>query len=193
MVNLYHKTPRGKRSANTFAEIHGPDDEGKSPWTDDYQYDAPGTGGRVLVCYYPDGNEDQEAITEGSKDPDLTYITMMSAKEMDECINRTLDGPSKQLEYPIAQRLPHLALPVGRTKSEMVFLEGLWDTGGCSTIGWKPFFDRLREKYPSMFRAYHDLKRDRIEPIRIGGIGGRIHITHLCEIYLSYQLDGGPA
>jgi hypothetical protein len=62
-----------------------------------------------------------------------------------------------QIAYPIAQELPHIQLPIARNGTGR--LEGLLDTGGCSTLGHLPYFMELTKSYPDPVVDTHELQQ----------------------------------
>lgn len=88
------------------------------------------------------------------------------------------------------QKMPHLKIPIG-TKNGKMRLEGLFDTGGCSTIGYRPYFMAMKKYFPQLVRAVHTLKQHRHADISINGIGGGIEITDIMEIKLPYKSPKG--
>jgi hypothetical protein len=94
-----------------------------------------------------------------------------------------------QNAYPIAQELPHIQLPIGRNGTGR--LEGLLDTGGCSTLGHLPYFMELAKSYPDLMVDTHELQQYRLENINISGMGqGAVVITHIMEIHMPFVING---
>ena len=96
--------------------------------------------------------------------------------------------PINNIAYAISRELPHVRIPVGKGKSHTI--EGLLDTGGCSTLGHYPYFAKVASMHPDIVAATYELRERHMEPIRIGGIGGRIEITHVMEMWMPYIMKG---
>jgi hypothetical protein len=94
-----------------------------------------------------------------------------------------------RIAYPIAQELPHIRLPIGRNGTGK--LEGLLDTGGCSTLGHLPYFMELAKSYPDLVMDVHELQQYRLENINISGVGqGAAVVSHIMEIYMPFIING---
>jgi hypothetical protein len=70
-------------------------------------------------------------------------------------------------------------------------LEGLADSGGCSTLAQCEYILALVEKHPGVLVRAHKFKEHQQGNIRIGGISGGIEITHLVEIKMAYRNSRG--
>mmetsp|Transcript_29893 Transcript_29893/g.49614 ORF Transcript_29893/g.49614 Transcript_29893/m.49614 type:complete len:821 (+) Transcript_29893:461-2923(+) len=92
----------------------------------------------------------------------------------------------ERVYYPMANEMPHIAIPFGNLKQGIVRITGLLDTGGCSSIGHLDYFMQVAKVYPHLVGRIITLKDLRKEDITIGGIGGRIAITHIMELQLPY-------
>jgi hypothetical protein len=94
-----------------------------------------------------------------------------------------------RIAYPIAQELPHIHLPIGRNGTGR--LEGLLDTGGCSTLGHLPYFMELAKSYPDLVVDTHELQQYLLENINISGVGqGAVIVTHIMEIHMPFVING---
>jgi hypothetical protein len=95
-----------------------------------------------------------------------------------------------RIAYPIAQELPHIQLPIGRNGTGR--LEGLLDTGGCSTLGHLPYFMELAKSYPDLVVDIHELQQYRLENINISGVGQGtiIIVTHIMEMHMPFVING---
>jgi hypothetical protein len=90
--------------------------------------------------------------------------------------------------YPISNDLPHVALNIGRQFGHT--LDALFDTGGCSSIGHKPYFMKIMENYPDLIASHQVLNKTWNETISIGGIGGKIEITDVMNIWMPHKYQG---
>jgi hypothetical protein len=81
----------------------------------------------------------------------------------------------QHFQYYIAATLPHL-FPIGRgdkdgTRADAK-LKGLLESGGCCTMGQRPYFLLLKDKYPKLIKNHVHLEESGNENICIGGLNG---------------------
>jgi hypothetical protein len=121
----------------------------------------------------------------------LTYQLQQTEEQMERGFT-FFSSDRQQFQYDIAATLPHLFLPIGRGDedgSADAKLKGLLDSGGCCTMGHRPYFLLLKEKYPHLIKNHVHLEESKYENIRIGGLNGGIEITEMLEIWLPFA-DG---
>jgi hypothetical protein len=96
--------------------------------------------------------------------------------------------------FPISDSLPFIDVPIGRVIAEtghpQDYLRGLADTGGCSTMAWKSYMLRLKDKFPEYVEEHTVLKERQFEDIKIGGIQGGVFITDVMTLYVPFTSDG---
>jgi hypothetical protein len=101
-----------------------------------------------------------------------------------------LSQSNRQIQFPIADDLPHIRLPVGKMFGTII-MEALFDTGGACNMGCYDYWMWVFEKHPEILKEVVELKEHRIENIRIGGVGdGRVEISHIAYVYIPYQSGG---
>jgi hypothetical protein len=121
----------------------------------------------------------------------LTFITFQlqqTQEEQDKGLT-FFNSDRQHFQYDIAATLPHLFLPIGRGDEEGegdAKLKGLLDSGGCCTMGHRPYFLLLKEKHPQLIKNHVHLQESRYENIRIGGLKGGIEITEMIELWLPF-------
>ena len=94
---------------------------------------------------------------------------------------------ARQLEFSVNDMLAFLQFPIGLDSSNKVMLRGLYDTGGCCNMGWKPYHLEIAEKHPELVKQVFDLEKVQYENIKIGGIKDGVEIDSIIEYYLPYQ------
>jgi hypothetical protein len=57
-------------------------------------------------------------------------------------------------------------------------------------MGYRPYFLKIAEKYPDLIANHHVLNHAWDETVKIGGIGGRIEITDILEMWMPYKYGG---
>jgi hypothetical protein len=157
----------------------------------------------TFVAFYED--EEQEVSVGGEVEPhvmscapvqkDDHFIYLPHPSANIDLGGREIEGrvhsnvKEEEIKYPVASALPCLAVPIGKGDVRpFVNLEGLLDTGGCSNLGWLPYFQELARVAPHTVARFFSLKEKQMEDIRIGGIGGHIVITHMIELWMPYIL-----
>jgi hypothetical protein len=119
--------------------------------------------------------------------PDEDNDSMWNVSSTPKIFLSNADMP--RIAYPIAQELPYIQLPIGRNGTGK--LEGLLDTGGCSTLGHLPYFMQLAISYPDLVVDVHELQQYRLENINISGVGqGAVVVTHIMEIHMPFVING---
>ena len=92
-----------------------------------------------------------------------------------------------KLLYPIASELPHMDILVGLNGECTV--EGMCDSGGCSTMGELAYWRRVTQEFPTIVAAFEELATHEEQPITIGGVGaGTVKITHILKLHLPWKL-----
>jgi hypothetical protein len=153
----------------------------------------------LLLTAEKDDGYTHEGTDSGMRSDSLGSFIMFpwcyqSNQEVDESYDNmsfSNTAMSGDIVYSIANELPHLKLPVGK-QGNGYNLEGLFDTGGCSNLGWTPYFLKLADKHPQLVASIHKLEDKQMETIKIGGIGGRIEVTHILEMWMPYVHNGKP-
>ena len=142
----------------------------------------------IVFPWYSQSNQEVDP-SKGYDERDLASRTRTyDSYDNMSFLNTAMSG---EIVYSIANELPHLKLPVGK-QGNGYNLEGLFDTGGCSNLGWTPYFLKLADKHPQLIASIHKLEDKRMETIKIGGIGGRIEVTHILEMWMPYVHNGKP-
>ena len=103
--------------------------------------------------------------------------------------NYSFQTHQKQLAFSINNLMPFLEMPIGDNYENNTTLKGLFDSGGCCNLGWKPHHLRVAEKHPELTREVTELSVHNYEPIKIGGIEGHVKITHLISYRLPCETD----
>lgn len=88
-----------------------------------------------------------------------------------------------------------MKLPIGRGTDEedKSYLLGLYDSGGCCTMGWLEYHETIYKKHPHYVREFICLEESKFENIGIGGIKDSVAITHMIEYWMPYEDKGGNA
>jgi hypothetical protein len=105
------------------------------------------------------------------------------------------NSQSKQFKFDICDTLPFMKLPIGRGTDEddKSYLSGLYDSGGCCTMGWLEYHEMIHTKHPQYVREFICLEEGQFENIAIGGIKDSVAITHMIEYWLPYADKGANA
>ena len=96
-----------------------------------------------------------------------------------------------KLEFAINPQLPFLIMPIGLDIDDGYDLKGLYDTGGCCTMGWLSYHLKIAKDHPQIVKEVIVLEEQRFEPIKIGGIEGSVKITHIIVYYLPWRTSTG--
>ena len=102
-------------------------------------------------------------------------------------------SPSKDdgiaLRYPITNEFPHADINVGKNAEATV--EAMMNAGGSCAMGECDYWCLVSLKLSYLFARFEELATYQERPIPIGGVGdGRILITHICELWMPWTIDG---
>ncbi len=70
---------------------------------------------------------------------------------------------TRQFKFGISDKLPFMKLPIGRgtDDEDKLFLLGLYDSGGCCTMGWLEYHEAIH-KPPAIHTRIHLFRRKQI-------------------------------
>lgn len=124
------------------------------------------------------------------EDSDTTTLTSLPRKTKGVSF-AMVTQQTPELQFSVNATLAFISIPIGTSLMSGTELKGLYDTGGCCTMGWYAYHWGISQRHPEIVKAFHELEKYRYEPIAIGGIDGHVKITHLIEYYLPYDDGNG--
>jgi hypothetical protein len=99
-----------------------------------------------------------------------------------------------RVAYPMMDKLLHVKVPIGIPNTQGIMpkyhLEGLFDTGGCSSMGYEPYFLEIQRQCPQLVKEIVVLDKIKHKKINIGGVGGLIQIERIMYLYMPYTWSG---